>query len=334
MDYTNKTVLITGGTGSFGSAYVKRVLKTNIAKVRIFSRDENKQHHMRQSLHDSRIEYIIGDIRDPNSIMHACHGIDYLFHAAALKQVPSCEFFPMEAVKTNIEGSQNVMEAAIANKVKKVVCLSSDKAAYPVNAMGMTKALMEKTLQAKSALMNENQTILSLVRYGNVMCSRGSVIEVFIQQILENKPITITSDEMTRFMVLLEDALNLVEYAMENAKQGDLFIHKAPACKLQDLATAILNLFKSKSKVETIGVRLGEKLHEVLASSTELAIAEDIGDYYRIPNSIKNQGGSDQNNIAGDLQSNMGDFMTLDEIKDKLLSIDYVQSALEGYLKR
>lgn len=281
--FRDRVVLITGGTGSFGHEFLRYIEGSGCAQVRIFSRDELKQEHMRVTLANPNIKFYIGDVRDRSSVDQAMQGVDYVFHAAALKQVPSCEFFPMQAVMTNVMGSHNVIESAAANGVKKLVCLSTDKAVYPVNAMGMTKALMEKVAQAAARSMPPEQTLITSVRYGNVMASRGSVIPLFIQQILAGKPLTITVPEMTRFLLPLPLAIELVAYAFTHGNQGDLFVRKAPACTVQDLAQALKNLFKSSVPIQVIGIRHGEKIYETLATREELAKSEDMGDYYRIP---------------------------------------------------
>lgn len=286
--FKDKVLMVTGGTGSFGNAVVTRFLESDIREIRILSRDEKKQDDMRHLLQSkypeafSKVKFYIGDIRDYNSICDHFKGVDYVFHAAALKQVPSCEFFPLEAVKTNVMGSNNVISACVANKVKKAIFLSTDKAAYPINAMGMSKAMMEKNVIARSRQLTEDDTILCLTRYGNVMASRGSVIPLFCNQIEEGKSLTITNPEMTRFMMTLEDAVDLVLYAFENGNQGDLFVQKAPAATIQTLAEAILDLKKSDVGYTCIGTRHGEKLYEVLVTSEEMLRAEDMGDYYRI----------------------------------------------------
>lgn len=279
---SNKTILIPGGTGSFGTAVVNRLLETECKEIRILSRDELKQEMMRIKYSNPRLKFYIGDVRDRDSVDHAMEGVDMVFHAAALKQVPSCEFFPMQAVNTNIIGSHNVVTSAIKYKVEKVVCLSTDKAAYPINAMGMTKALMEKVALSSTRLLPENSTTVCCVRYGNVMCSRGSVIPLFIEQIKANKPITVTVPEMTRFLLPLDYAVDLVIFAFQNSNQGDLFIKKAPACTIMDMANALKNIFKSSVPINIIGIRHGEKIFETLATSQELHRSEDMGDYYRV----------------------------------------------------
>lgn len=277
-------LLITGGTGSFGNAVLNRFLNTDqFSEIRIFSRDEKKQDDLRNKVNNKKVKFYIGDVRDRDSIVTAISGVDYIFHAAALKQVPSCEFFPLEAVKTNVFGTDNVLTLAKLYEVKKVVVLSTDKAAYPINAMGMSKALMEKVTVASSRNLNYKKTIFCATRYGNVMASRGSVIPLFINQIKENKPLTITDPLMTRFMMTLEDALDLVIYAFENANQGDLFVQKAPSCTIETLAKALIELYKSKSKIKIIGTRHGEKVYETLVNREDMLKADDLGDYYRIP---------------------------------------------------
>ena len=287
--FKDKTLLITGGTGSFGNAVLRRFLQTDIKEIRIFSRDEKKQDDMRHEYQakypeeSQKIKFYIGDVREYRSIEDAMDGVDYVFHAAALKQVPSCEFFPIEAVKTNVIGANNVIEAAINHKVKKVIVLSTDKAAYPINSMGMTKALMEKVAVAKGRNLKDNQTVICRTRYGNVMASRGSVIPLFASQIREGKPLTITNPEMTRFMMTLDDAVDLVIYAFEHGNQGDLFVQKAPAATIDTLAKAVCKYMGKESKIKNIGTRHGEKLYEVLVTKEEMINAEDMGDYYRIP---------------------------------------------------
>jgi UDP-N-acetylglucosamine 4,6-dehydratase/5-epimerase len=278
----NKKLLITGGTGSFGNAVLKRFLNTNhFSEIRVFSRDEKKQDDMRRLLQNDKVKFYIGDVRDYRSIENAVVGVDYIFHAAALKQVPSCEFFPIEAVKTNVLGTENLLEAAIKNKVKKVVVLSTDKAVYPINAMGISKAMMEKVMVAKSRQSTE--TILCGTRYGNVMASRGSVIPLFVEQIKANKDLTLTDPSMTRFMMTLEDAVDLVLYAFEHGEAGDIFVQKSPAATIEDLATALIEMYKSKSSLKIIGTRHGEKLFESLVNREEMAKAENLEHYYRIP---------------------------------------------------
>ncbi len=281
--FKDKVLLITGGTGSFGNAVLKKFLDSDLKEIRIFSRDEKKQDDMRKKYNNSKLKFYIGDVRDYNSIADAMDGVDFVFHAAALKQVPSCEFFPLQAVQTNIIGTENVLDAAIAKKVKKVIVLSTDKAAYPINAMGMSKALMEKVAIAKGRNIGENGTIICRTRYGNVMASRGSVIPLFLEQIKNGEPLTITNPDMTRFMMTLDDAVELVVYAFENGKQGDLFVQKAPAATIDVLAKAVKELTNSDNPIKNIGTRHGEKLYEVLVTKEEMLSAEDLGEYFRIP---------------------------------------------------
>ncbi len=282
--FQNKTLLITGGTGSFGNAVMQRFLNTDhFSEIRIFSRDEKKQDDMRNRLNSPKLRFYIGDVRDSRSVEYAVKGVDYIFHAAALKQVPSCEFFPIEAVKTNILGTENVLTAAEKYEVKRVVVLSTDKAAYPINAMGMSKALMEKVTIAKSRNLDDSKTVFCATRYGNVMASRGSVIPLFVDQIKAGKPLTITDPGMTRFMMTLEDAVDLVLYAFEHARQGDLYVQKAPGATIETLAKALLELYNSNSEIKIIGTRHGEKLYETLVNKEDMVKAEDLGDYYRIP---------------------------------------------------
>lgn len=278
--FENKTLLITGGTGSFGNAVLKKFLNTNIREIRIFSRDEKKQHDMRVELQNEKVKFYIGDVKDYDSINSALTGVDYVFHAAALKQVPSCEFYPIEAVKTNVLGTENVLNAAINKKVKKVICLSTDKAVYPINAMGISKAMMEKVMVAKSRISGD--TILVGTRYGNVMASRGSVIPLFYEQIKNNQPITITDPEMTRFMMTLANAVDLVLYAFEHGNSGDIFVQKSPASTIGELANAMLKIYQSNIELKIIGTRHAEKLYETLLAKEEFLVAEDLGDYYRL----------------------------------------------------
>jgi UDP-glucose 4-epimerase len=281
--FKNKTILITGGTGSFGTASVKRFLSTDVGEIRIFSRDEKKQEDMRLKLNNDKLKFYIGDVRNYESVLQATRGVDYIFHAAALKQVPSCEFYPMEAVRTNVLGAENVLNAAISNDAKNVIVLSTDKAVYPINAMGISKAMMEKLMIAKSRMQPEKQVVLCATRYGNVMASRGSVIPLFISQIKAGKPLTITEPRMTRFLMSLEESVDLILHAFQNAKQGDIFVRKAPASTIDVLAKALIELFNSKSTICHIGSRHGEKLYESLLSQEEVGKAEDMGDYYRVP---------------------------------------------------
>lgn len=336
--FKDKILLITGGTGSFGNAVLKRFIDSDIKEIRIFSRDEKKQDDMRHQLKNSKVNFIIGDVRDFESINTAMKGVDYVFSAAALKQVPSCEFYPMQAVRTNIIGSENVLEAAVRNEVKKVVVLSTDKAAYPINTMGMTKALMEKLAISKSRdqRAKDNGTIICATRYGNVMCSRGSIIPLFIQQIKENKPLTVTIPEMTRFMMSLEDAVNLVLFAFENAEPGDLFVQKAPAATIETLATAIKELFNVDNDIKIIGTRHGEKMYETLCTSEEMAKAIDMGDFYKIPADLRDLNYSKYVDTFGhrndfeQYNSDNTSRLNIDEMKELLLSLDYVKEKLNN----
>ncbi|HCB8078650.1 TPA: polysaccharide biosynthesis protein, partial [Escherichia coli] len=286
--FKDKTLLITGGTGSFGNAVLRRFLDTDIAEIRIFSRDEKKQDDMRKKYNSDKLRFYIGDVRDFSSIRNASRGVDFIYHAAALKQVPSCEFHPMEAVKTNVLGTENVLEAAISNHVRKVVCLSTDKAVYPINAMGISKAMMEKVMVAKSRNVDSSKTVICGTRYGNVMASRGSVIPLFVDLIKSGKPLTITDPNMTRFMMTLEDAVDLVLYAFEHGNNGDIFVQKAPAATIQTLAIALKELLNvHEHPVNVIGTRHGEKLYEALLSREEMIAAEDMGDYYRVPPDLR-----------------------------------------------
>ena len=327
--FKGKTLLITGGTGSFGNAVLNRFLNTDIGEIRIFSRDEKKQEDMRIKYKNDKIKFYIGDVRDYRSIDDAMDGVDYIFHAAALKQVPSCEFYPIQAVKTNILGTENVLEAAINHGVKKVIVLSTDKAAYPINAMGMSKAMMEKVAVAKGRDLKEGQTVICRTRYGNVMASRGSVIPLFCDQIAEGKSLTITNPEMTRFMMTLEDAVDLVIYAFEHGEQGDLFVQKAPAATINVLAQAIKELKHSDAPINCIGTRHGEKLYEVLVTKEEMVNAIDMGDYYRIPADNRNlnyqkyvdQGNADLENIQ-DYNSHNTERLDLEKMKNLLRKLD------------
>jgi UDP-N-acetylglucosamine 4,6-dehydratase/5-epimerase len=336
-DLAGKTILITGGTGSFGKSVVNRILEENIdvKEIRIFSRDELKQEEMRISLSNDKLRFHIGDVRDIDSVDKVMHGVDYIFHAAALKQVPSCEFFPMQAVFTNILGSNNVIESAIAHKVSRVVCLGTDKAVYPINAMGMTKAIMEKIAQAAARRDTSNNTIIATVRYGNVMCSRGSVIPLFIKQIKENKPITITVPEMTRFLLPLRDSVDLVLFAFTNSNPGDLFVKKAPACTVDDLAAALKNIFHSEVPRKTIGMRHGEKLYETLVAKEELQRSEDMGDYYRIRLDDRNLNytkyftvGDVKESLVDDYTSHNTKRLNIKEVEELLLSLPEIRAEL------
>ena len=279
--FKNKILLISGGTGSFGNAVLNKFLKSDIGEIRIFSRDEKKQDDLRRKHQNSKLKFHLGDVRDKNSIRSAIKGVDFVFHAAALKQVPSCEFYPMEAVKTNIIGTNNVVDVAVENNVKKVICLSTDKAVYPINAMGVSKAMMEKVFVAKSRTSGKTKIIGT--RYGNVMASRGSVIPLFYNQLINNKPLTITNPNMTRFMMTLDNAVDLVLYAFENGKNGDIFVQKAPSSSIEQLANVMIKIYKSKSIIKNIGIRHGEKMHETLLSKEERLVSEDLGNYFRIP---------------------------------------------------
>lgn len=327
--FKDKTLLITGGTGSFGNAVLKRFLDTDIKEIRIFSRDEKKQEDMRIKYKNDKIKFYIGDVRDFRSIDDAMDGVDYIFHAAALKQVPSCEFYPVQAVKTNILGTENVLEAAINHGVKKVIVLSTDKAAYPINAMGMSKAMMEKVAVAKGRDLRPDQTIICRTRYGNVMASRGSVIPLFCDQIAQGRPLTVTNPEMTRFMMTLEDAVDLVIYAFEHGEQGDLFVQKAPAATIDTLAKAVKELKHSDVPINCIGTRHGEKLYEVLVTKEEMVNAEDMGGYYRIPADNRNlnyqkyvdQGNADLDKIE-DYNSHNTQRLDVEGMKELLLKLD------------
>ena len=336
--FKNKTLLVTGGTGSFGNAVVRRFLKTEISEIRIFSRDEKKQDDMRKLYNNDKLKFYIGDVRDYNSIESALRGVDFVFSAAALKQVPSCEFFPLEAVKTNILGTENTLNAAIANGVKKVIVLSTDKAVYPINAMGMTKALMEKVMVAKSRTISENKTVLCGTRYGNVMASRGSVIPLFIEQIKAGKSLTITNPNMTRFMMSLDDAVDLVLYAFKHGNQGDIFVQKAPAATIKTLAEALVELFETDNKIQIIGTRHGEKIYESLLTSEEKVIAEDLGDYYRVPADTRDLNYSKYFEKGELLSDNIEPYTShnterLDKegMKELLLKLDYVQEELKSW---
>jgi len=334
----NKTILVTGGTGSFGRAMVDRLLKTDVKEIRIFSRDELKQELMRIEYKEPRLNFYIGDVRERDSVDNVMKGVDYVFHAAALKQVPSCEFFPIQAVMTNIMGGHNVIQSAIANHVKTVVCLSTDKAAYPINAMGMTKALLEKVAQAAARTKACNDTVVACVRYGNVMCSRGSVIPLFVDQIKRNQPLTITVPEMTRFLMPLRDSVDLVLFAFTNAKPGDLFVKKAAASTIADLAQAIKNIFKSDVPVKVIGIRHGEKLYETLVTKEELVRSEDMGDYYRVSLDSRNLNynlyfteGDKKEAQIDDYHSHNTKQLNVKQIEELLLSLKYVQNELKSY---
>lgn len=331
--FKNKILLITGGTGSFGTAVLKKYLNTDIKEIRIFSRDEKKQFDLRQKFSDSKIKCYLGDIRDFNSIKSAMDGVDYVFHAAALKQVPSCEFYPLEAIKTNILGTENVINAIIQENVKKAIFLSTDKAVYPINAMGMTKALMERLVVAKSRNIKNDKIILCCTRYGNVMATRGSVIPFFIKQIKANKPVTITNPEMTRFMMYLDESIDLVMHAFNYGKQGDIFVRKSPACTIYDLARVLIELFNSKSEIKFIGTRHGEKKHEILVNREEMIRAEDLGDYYRIPVDTRDLNYNKyffegEEKEVEEYSSYNTKRLTLEQIKELLLKLDCIKEFL------
>ena len=331
----NRILFVTGGTGSFGNAIVKRFLHTDIKEIRIFSRDEKKQNDMRIAYHNDKLKFYIGNVRDYDSIYSAIHGVDYVFHAAALKQVPSCEFFPMEAVKTNVLGTENVLNAAIVQNVRKVIVLSTDKAVYPINAMGMSKAMMEKVMIAKSRTVDEKKIVFCGTRYGNVVTSRGSVIPLFVEQAKMGKELTVTDPNMTRFIMSLENAVGLVLYAFQNGKGGDVFVQKTPACTVGDLAVAVEELFGVRNKVKIIGTRHGEKLFETLLNREEMASAQDLGEYYRIPVDGRNLNynkyfieGEDQISSKKDYTSSNTKMLNIKEIKEILLKVDYIQKEL------
>ena len=334
--FKNKTLLITGGTGSFGNAVLRRFIKSDLKEIRIFSRDEKKQDDMRQKFSSSKLKFYIGDVRDPQSIVSVIRGTDYIFHAAALKQVPSCEFHPLEAVKTNVLGTENVLEAAINFGVKKIVCLSTDKAVYPINAMGISKAMMEKVIVAKAR--SSNNTMICATRYGNVMASRGSVIPLFTHQIISKKEITITDPNMTRFMMALDDAVNLVLYAFMNGKSGDIFIQKAPASTIKTLAQSLCELLDAPNHpINTIGTRHGEKLFEVLLSREEMAAAHDLGEYYRIPPDLRDlnykkfmEQGETKISEAVEYNSHNTTRLNVDAMKNLLKKLRFINSTLNG----
>ena len=333
--FKNKIILITGGTGSFGQAVLTRLLKEEVKEVRIFSRDEKKQEDMRLAFKNSIIKFYLGDVRDISSLDHAMIGVDYVFHAAALKQVPSCEFFPLEAVKTNILGTENVLQSAIQASVKKVICLSTDKAVYPINAMGISKAMMEKVIIAKARMIGQDKTLICATRYGNVMGSRGSVIPLFIHQIKSGKPLTITNPKMTRFMMSMEEAVDLVMYSFDQARHGDIMVQKAPACTIEDLAKALLIIFKATNPVHIIGTRHGEKLFESLLTKEEYMAREDLGTFIRIPADNRDLNydayvskGSEEIDQALEYNSNNTEQLTVQEIVKKLRTLPEVQEAL------
>ncbi|MCL6419728.1 polysaccharide biosynthesis protein [Aestuariirhabdus haliotis] len=335
--FDNKVLMITGGTGSFGYTVLKRFLNTDVREIRIFSRDEKKQEDMRIALGTDKVKFYIGDVRDYDSISQAMIGVDYIFHAAALKQVPSCEFYPMEAVKTNVIGTENVLNAANANGVQRVVVLSTDKAVYPINAMGISKAMAEKLMVAKSRLIPETGPVICATRYGNVMASRGSVIPLFVSQLKSGEPLTVTDPNMTRFLMSLEDSVDLVLHAFEHAEQGDIFVQKAPASTVEDLAKALKELFSSDSKIKVIGTRHGEKLYESLISREEMAKAEDMGRYYRIPADNRDLNynkffdeGEQQLSDMDDYTSHNTERLNIRGIKELLLKLDYIQEQTDA----
>ncbi len=345
--FKNKILMITGGTGSFGNAVLNGFLETDIKEIRIFSRDEKKQDDMRHEFQAKmpevagKIKFFIGDVRDLQSVKSAMYGVDYVFHAAALKQVPSCEFFPLEAVKTNVIGTDNVLTAAIEEGVESVICLSTDKAAYPVNAMGTSKAMMEKVIVAKSRTVNPEKTKICCTRYGNVMCSRGSVIPLWIEQIKSGNPITITEPSMTRFIMSLEEAVDLVLFAFENGTSGDILVQKAPACTIEVLAQAVKELFDSKDDIKIIGIRHGEKMYETLLTNEECAGAIDMGEFYRVPCDKRDlnydkyfkDGDIDRNPLT-EFNSNNTELLNVEQVKEKLLELEYIQNELADWENR
>lgn len=336
--FKDKTLMITGGTGSFGNAVMKKFIHTDLKEIRIFSRDEKKQDDMRKRYRNDKLKFYIGDVRDIASVKNAMHGVDYIFHAAALKQVPSCEFFPIEAVKTNILGTDNVLSAAIEMGVKKVICLSTDKAAYPINAMGISKAMMEKVLIAKSKTVREGGTLICGTRYGNVMASRGSVIPLFIDQISKGKPMTITDPNMTRFLMSLDEAVELVFFAFEHAEAGDIMVQKSPASTIIDLANALCEIYGIEKDYKIIGTRHGEKLYETLLTKEEHAVAEDMGNYYRVPADKRDLNydkffveGNEEIKQYEDYNSHNTTRLDVKDIKVKLLDLDYIQEDIKNW---
>ena len=342
--FEGKTLLITGGTGSFGNAVLNRFLDTDIKEICIFSRDEKKQDDMRHQLQAAnadtakKVKFYIGDVRNIQSVKDAMHGVDYIFHAAALKQVPSCEFFPMEAVRTNIIGTDNVLTAAIEAGVKKVICLSTDKAAYPINAMGTSKAMMEKVIVAKSRTVEQDKTLICCTRYGNVMCSRGSVIPLFIDQIKEGKPLTVTEPKMTRFIMSLEEAVELVVFAFKNANSGDIMVQKAPACTIEVLAKAVKELFCVDNEIKIIGIRHGEKMYETLLTNEECARAIDMGNFFRVPADQRDlnydlyfKEGNQERTKLSEFNSNNTELLGVEEVKKKLLELKYIRDEIEAW---
>lgn len=333
--FKDKILLITGGTGSFGNAVLNRFLDTDIGEIRIFSRDEKKQHDMRKQYKNNKIKFYIGDVRDISSLRSAMRGVNYVFHAAALKQVPSCEFYPMQAYKTNVEGTSNVLDAATDAGVQKIVCLSTDKAVYPINAMGISKAMMEKVMSAKAREVDEEKCMICATRYGNVMASRGSVIPLFANQIRKSEQLTVTDPNMTRFLMSLDEAVDLVLFAFENGHSGDVFVQKAPACTIEDLVEAVKDVFKSDSKVKVIGTRHGEKLYETLVTREDMLKAEDLGDYFRIPPDNRDLN-YDKYFVDGDMaiatyqdyHSHNTERLNKEQVIKKLLELDYIQKEL------
>ena len=339
--FEEETLLITGGTGSFGHAVLNRFLKTDIKEIRIFSRDEKKQDDMRHQYNDDKIKYYIGDVRNLQSLKDAMHGVDYIFHAAALKQVPSCEFFPIEAVKTNVIGTDNVLTAAIEEGVKKVICLSTDKAAYPINAMGTSKAMMEKVFVAKSRTVDPEKTLICGTRYGNVMCSRGSVIPLFIEQIKNGQALTVTEPKMTRFIMSLEEAVELVLFAFEHAENGDIMVQKAPACTIEVLAQAVQALFHTDNEIKIIGIRHGEKMYETLLTNEECAHAIDMGDFFRVPADKRDlnydkyfKEGDQKRTELTEFNSDNTELLNVEQVKEKLLSLQYIRDELAEWEAR
>jgi UDP-N-acetylglucosamine 4,6-dehydratase len=335
--YKDKVLMITGGTGSFGNKVLKRFLSTDVGEIRIFSRDEKKQEDMRNELNNPKLKFYIGDVRNYDSINQAMKGVNFVFHAAALKQVPSCEFYPFEAVRTNVLGAENVMNAAIANRVDRAIMLSTDKAVYPINAMGLSKAMMEKFMVAKARMQNEGETVLCATRYGNVMASRGSVIPLFVSQLKDGKPITITDPKMTRFLMSLDDSVDLVLHAYEHACQGDIFVQKAPASTISDLAKGLKELLKKDNPVQIIGTRHGEKLYESLVSREEMARAEDLSGFYRIPADNRDlnyakyfSAGEERISKMEDYTSHNTERLSVEQVKTLLLKLDYIQEELHG----
>jgi len=335
--FDNKVLMITGGTGSFGNTVLKRFLSTDVREIRIFSRDEKKQEEMRIAMNNPKLKFYVGDVRDYDSIHQAMKGVDYVFHAAALKQVPSCEFYPMEAVRTNVLGSENVMNAAIARNVSRVVMLSTDKAVYPINAMGISKAMMEKFMIAKARMQGDGETRLCATRYGNVMASRGSVIPLFVSQLKEGKPLTVTDPKMTRFLMSLESSVDLVLYAFEHGNQGDVFVQKAPACTVDDLAVALREIFQRDNPIRIIGTRHGEKLYESLISREEMAKAEDLGEYYRIPADNRDLNyaqyfteGEEKVSELDDYTSHNTRRLDVEQVKELLLKLDFIKEELHA----